>query len=100
MVIGGAPVEAASGERYGSENPYVGSPWASVLDAGTIWINAYRVVSPSVPFGGFGWSGLGRENGAAARRRVPREQVGLGRAERRHPGPVHTWLTDRRSRLG
>ena len=28
-----------------------------------MWINAYRVVSPSVPFGGFGASGLGRENG-------------------------------------
>ena len=39
---------------------------AAKLRAGTVWINAYRVVSPSVPFGGFGLSGLGRENGAAA----------------------------------
>src|SRR5262249_41686249 len=30
---------------------------------GTVWINAYRVVAPSVPFGGYGASGLGRENG-------------------------------------
>lgn len=36
------------------------------LRAGTVWINAYRVVSPSVPFGGFGLSGLGRENGIDA----------------------------------
>jgi aldehyde dehydrogenase (NAD+) len=39
---------------------------AARIKAGTVWINAYRVVAPSVPFGGFGASGLGRENGAAA----------------------------------
>ncbi len=39
---------------------------AAKLRAGTVWINAYRVVSPSVPFGGYGDSGLGRENGADA----------------------------------
>jgi acyl-CoA reductase-like NAD-dependent aldehyde dehydrogenase len=38
---------------------------AARLRAGTVWINAYRVVSPAVPFGGYGASGLGRENGAA-----------------------------------
>lgn len=36
---------------------------AGRLRAGTVWINSYRAVSPSVPFGGFGASGLGRENG-------------------------------------
>lgn len=39
---------------------------AARVRAGTVWINAYRVVSPSVPFGGFGDSGIGRENGAGA----------------------------------
>jgi aldehyde dehydrogenase (NAD+) len=39
---------------------------AAAIRAGTIWINAYRVVAPSVPFDGYGWSGLGRENGAGA----------------------------------
>ncbi|MGE5288918.1 MAG: aldehyde dehydrogenase [Micromonosporaceae bacterium] len=39
---------------------------AAKLRAGTVWINAYRVVAPSVPFGGYGASGLGRENGVAA----------------------------------
>ena len=39
---------------------------AARIRAGTIWVNAYRVVAPSVPFGGFGWSGLGRENGIDA----------------------------------
>jgi acyl-CoA reductase-like NAD-dependent aldehyde dehydrogenase len=39
---------------------------AARLRAGTVWINAYRVVAPSVPFGGYQQSGLGRENGIAA----------------------------------
>jgi aldehyde dehydrogenase (NAD+) len=33
------------------------------IRAGSIWINAYRVVAPFAPFGGFGHSGIGRENG-------------------------------------
>ena len=36
------------------------------LQAGTVWVNAYRVVSYLAPFGGFKESGLGRENGLAA----------------------------------
>ncbi|HXP58180.1 MAG TPA: aldehyde dehydrogenase family protein, partial [Streptosporangiaceae bacterium] len=39
---------------------------AARIKAGTIWINAYRVVAPSVPFGGYKSSGLGRENGIEA----------------------------------
>ncbi|MGD1257042.1 aldehyde dehydrogenase [Mycobacterium seoulense] len=39
---------------------------AAQLNAGTVWINAYRVVSPHVPFGGMGHSGIGRENGIDA----------------------------------
>ena len=39
---------------------------AARLRAGTVWINAYRVVAPHVPFGGFGQSGIGRENGVDA----------------------------------
>jgi aldehyde dehydrogenase (NAD+) len=39
---------------------------ARALRAGSVWINAYRIVAPNVPFGGFGHSGVGRENGAAA----------------------------------
>lgn len=36
------------------------------LRAGTVWINAYRVVSYTTGFGGMGESGLGRENGIDA----------------------------------
>ncbi len=39
---------------------------AAKLRAGTVWVNAYRVVAPHVPFGGFGHSGIGRENGIDA----------------------------------
>ena len=39
---------------------------AARLRAGTVWVNAYRVVAPEVPFGGLGDSGWGRENGLEA----------------------------------
>lgn len=39
---------------------------AAKLRAGTVWVNAYRVVAPHVPFGGIGHSGIGRENGIDA----------------------------------
>lgn len=39
---------------------------AARVRAGSVWINAYRVVAPNVPFGGFGASGIGRENGLDA----------------------------------
>lgn len=34
------------------------------LRAGIVWVNTYRVVSPIVPFGGYGQTGYGREGGA------------------------------------
>jgi aldehyde dehydrogenase (NAD+) len=36
---------------------------ASKINAGTVWINNYRKVSYSSPFGGYKHSGIGRENG-------------------------------------
>lgn len=46
---------------------------AGRLRAGTIWVNAYRVLAPQVPFGGFGESGWGRENGLEALRLTRRQ---------------------------
>jgi aldehyde dehydrogenase (NAD+) len=39
---------------------------AAKIRAGTVWVNSYRVIAPNAPFGGFGNSGFGRENGADA----------------------------------
>jgi len=39
---------------------------ASRIRAGTVWVNTYRAVSPTMPFGGYKSSGLGRENGMVA----------------------------------
>jgi (Z)-2-((N-methylformamido)methylene)-5-hydroxybutyrolactone dehydrogenase len=36
------------------------------IRAGTVWVNTYRAVSMTMPFGGYKASGLGRENGAEA----------------------------------
>lgn len=36
------------------------------LEAGTVWVNTYRAVSFTSPFGGYKRSGLGRENGIEA----------------------------------
>ena len=36
---------------------------AEAIEAGTVWVNTYRAVSPLSPFGGYKRSGLGRENG-------------------------------------
>lgn len=36
---------------------------ASMIRAGTVWINCYDVLDPGAPFGGFRMSGIGRELG-------------------------------------
>ena len=39
---------------------------AAAIRAGTVWINAYKVLHVSSPFGGFGMSGYGRSSGKEA----------------------------------
>ncbi|KXX60427.1 aldehyde dehydrogenase family protein [Rhodococcus sp. LB1] len=39
---------------------------AGRLEAGMVWINTYRAIDPTIPFGGFKESGYGQENGFAA----------------------------------
>jgi aldehyde dehydrogenase (NAD+) len=39
---------------------------ASRVRAGTVWVNNYRLMAHGLPFGGYGQSGVGRENGIEA----------------------------------
>jgi aldehyde dehydrogenase (NAD+) len=48
---------------------------ASKLNAGTVWINSYRTLHPAVPFGGFGTSGFGFENGLASVKEFTRQKT-------------------------
>jgi aldehyde dehydrogenase (NAD+) len=44
------------------------------LEAGTVWINTYRVSSYMSPFGGYKRSGFGRESGLSAIREYLQEK--------------------------
>lgn len=65
-------IEIANATRFGlaagiwTKSGQRGTRVAHKVRAGTVWINSYRVVAPNVPFGGFGHSGIGRENGFEA----------------------------------
>lgn len=67
-------IEIANATRFGlaagiwTQSGQRGTRVAHKVRAGTVWINSYRVVAPNVPFGGFGHSGIGRENGFDALR--------------------------------
>jgi acyl-CoA reductase-like NAD-dependent aldehyde dehydrogenase len=41
---------------------------AGRLEAGSVWINTYKQLSISTPFGGFKQSGIGREKGVSGLR--------------------------------
>ena len=45
---------------------------ASRLEAGLVWVNTYRRLHPSLPYGGVKQSGLGREGGLDALRAYTR----------------------------
>ncbi|MEZ5099755.1 MAG: aldehyde dehydrogenase [Thermoleophilia bacterium] len=65
-------VALANDTRYGlaagiwTSNVHRAHRVAHRLRAGTIWVNSYRTISYTTPFGGFGMSGIGRENGVDA----------------------------------
>jgi acyl-CoA reductase-like NAD-dependent aldehyde dehydrogenase len=65
-------VRLANATRFGlagavwTRNGARGHRVAAALRAGTVWVNGYRTIHVSVPFGGYGASGHGRSSGAEA----------------------------------
>jgi aldehyde dehydrogenase (NAD+) len=65
-------IELANATRYGlaagiwTQNVKRAHRVARRLEAGTVWINLYRAITYSSPFGGFKESGIGRLNGVDA----------------------------------
>jgi aldehyde dehydrogenase (NAD+) len=65
-------VQIANDTRYGlaagiwTENLRCAHRMLHRIRAGTIWVNNYRVLGHTLPFGGFGQSGIGREMSSAA----------------------------------
>jgi betaine-aldehyde dehydrogenase len=58
------------------------------IKAGTVWVNTYRQVSISTPFGGVKASGLGREKGIEGMRvYMAQKSIYLGLSERPIPWP-------------
>jgi acyl-CoA reductase-like NAD-dependent aldehyde dehydrogenase len=61
---------------------------AGRLDAGTVWVNTYRSMSPMSPLGGFKDSGIGKENGFSVMHAYTREKsVWINTSDEPTPDP-------------
>ncbi|KAJ7540109.1 hypothetical protein O6H91_10G001800 [Diphasiastrum complanatum] len=62
-------IQRANNTNYGlaagivTKNIDLANRFSRSIRAGIIWINCYHIVDPSLPFGGYKMSGIGRENG-------------------------------------
>ena len=63
------------------------------LEAGTVWVNTYRAVSYTSPFGGYKRSGIGRESGLEAIKRVPADQDRCG-SPRSRAWPIRSFSAE------
>lgn len=66
------------------------------LNSGLVWINAHHLNDPSSPWGGWGDSGLGKENGHAAFRESLRENSVVVNLDERPIG----WFANQSARYG
>lgn len=69
---------------------------ASKLNSGIVWVNAHHLNDPSSPWGGWGESGLGRENGRVAFKENVRENSVVVNLEERTTG----WFSGKLARYG
>jgi acyl-CoA reductase-like NAD-dependent aldehyde dehydrogenase len=69
---------------------------ARELNTGIVWVNAHHLNDPSSPWGGWGESGLGRENGRVAFRESIRENSVIVNLDERPTG----WFTAKMARYG
>jgi acyl-CoA reductase-like NAD-dependent aldehyde dehydrogenase len=69
---------------------------ASQLNAGIVWVNAHHLNDPSSPWGGWGESGLGKENGRGAFRDYIREKSVVVNLDEQSKG----WFEDHGARYG
>jgi acyl-CoA reductase-like NAD-dependent aldehyde dehydrogenase len=63
---------------------------ASQVNAGIVWVNAHHLNDPSSPWGGWGPSGMGKENGRVAFRDYIREKSVIVNLEEQSKG----WFED------
>ena len=56
------------------------------IEAGIVWVNAHHLNDPSSPWGGWGPSGLGRENGRKAYEDNHHERSVIVNLDERTPG--------------
>lgn len=62
-------LKRANNSRYGlaagimTKNIDLANQLTRAIKAGTVWVNTYNYLDPTVPFGGYKMSGIGRENG-------------------------------------
>src|SRR3989442_13046046 len=95
LVIDGRRVEAASGQRYNTVDPYVGAPWASAADGDAADVDLAVAAARRALAGPWGQlTGFGR---AALMRRLadltPRDADRLGEVETRGTGKLRRDVT-------
>ena len=96
--------DAADAVRLANASPYglAASLWSNDLtrvmnlvpqiEAGTVWVNCHIPLDPSMPFGGYKQSGIGREFGQYAIEGFTETNPSASRTDARpQPQPIRQW---------